>query len=64
MNNPLRGALVGYGFIMEKGHGAAYRQRLQGGWSGGAGRGEPDVQIVAVADVSEARRRLDRKSVV
>lgn len=57
MNKPLRGALVGYGFIMEKGHGAAYRQRLQGGWNG-SGRGEPDVRIVAVADVSEARRRL------
>lgn len=57
MNKPLRGALVGYGFIMEKGHGAAYRQRLQGGWNE-SGRGEPDVRIVAVADVSEARRRL------
>jgi len=57
MNKPLRGALVGYGFIMERGHGAAYRQRLQGGWNG-SGRGEPDVRIVAVADVSEARRRL------
>jgi len=59
MNKPLRGALVGYGFIMEKGHGAAYRQRLQGGSAWNAdGRREPDVQIVAVADINQARRRL------
>jgi predicted dehydrogenase len=48
---PLRGAIVGYGFIMEKGHVAAYRDRLA------AARG-PDVEIVAVADVSERRREL------
>jgi predicted dehydrogenase len=45
----LRGALVGYGFIMERGHAAAYQQR--GGASG-------DVEIVAIADVSEARRAV------
>src|SRR5215471_4752626 len=48
----LRGAIVGYGFIMERGHAAGYRQR-----AGGDG----DVEIVAVADVSEARRELARK---
>jgi predicted dehydrogenase len=48
----LRGAIVGYGFIMERGHAAGYQQR-------GAGGG--DVEIVAVADVSEARRELARK---
>jgi predicted dehydrogenase len=48
----LRGAIVGYGFIMERGHAAGYRQR--GGSSG-------DVEIVAVADVSEARRELARR---
>jgi len=35
----LRGAVVGYGFIMDKGHAAGYRQRA-------------DVEIVAIADVS------------
>jgi predicted dehydrogenase len=45
----LRGGLVGYGFIMERGHAAGYRER--------AG----DVEIVAVADVSEARRELARR---
>ena len=48
---PLRGAIVGYGFIMEKGHVAAYRERARA--ADGA-----DVQIVAVADVSERRREL------
>jgi predicted dehydrogenase len=43
----LRGALIGYGFIMEKGHAAGYRQRAQD--SG-------DVEIVAIADVSPERR--------
>ena len=41
----LRGAIVGYGFIMERGHAAGYLQR-------------DDVEIVAVADLSEARRAL------
>lgn len=45
---PLRGALVGFGFIMENGHAAAYRQRaLMKG----------DVQIVAIADICAARRQ-------
>src|SRR5579862_3775183 len=48
----LRGALVGYGFIMERGHAAGYRARA---------RGVGDVEIVAVADVSEARRELARR---
>jgi predicted dehydrogenase len=47
-----RGGLVGYGFIMERGHAAGYRERALG-----AG----DVEIVAVADVSEERRELARE---
>jgi predicted dehydrogenase len=39
----LRGAVVGYGFIMDKGHAAAYRQR-------------PDVEIAAIADIAADRR--------
>jgi predicted dehydrogenase len=39
----LRGAIVGYGFIMAKGHASAYRER-------------GDVEIVAIADVSADRR--------
>src|SRR6476659_6345963 len=38
-----RGAVVGYGFIMDKGHAAGYRQRA-------------DVDIVAIADISADRR--------
>jgi predicted dehydrogenase len=48
----LRGALVGYGFIMERGHAAGYRERASA--SG-------DVEIVAIADVSEERRELARR---
>jgi predicted dehydrogenase len=44
----LRGALIGYGFIMEKGHAAGYQQRA----AGGAG----DVEIVAISDISPDRR--------
>ena len=55
MKKPLRGALIGYGFIMEKGHVAAYRERASEARA--AGR-DVDVRIVAVADVSEQRRRL------
>jgi predicted dehydrogenase len=51
----LRGAIVGYGFIMERGHAAAYRQRAQ------AAQADADVEIVAVADVSPARRELAQK---
>jgi predicted dehydrogenase len=47
----LRGGLVGYGFIMERGHAAGYRERTQDGG---------DVEIVAIADVSEERRELAR----
>jgi predicted dehydrogenase len=50
-NTPLRAALIGYGFIMEKGHAAAYLHRAQG---------PRDVQIVAVADRSEERRAVAR----
>src|SRR3954447_14321939 len=39
----LRGAIVGYGFIMAKGHASAYHER-------------GDVEIVAIADVSADRR--------
>src|SRR3954465_866048 len=63
MQTTLRGAIVGYGFIMEKGHVAAYRARSGGGTSPSLSMndGDPrDVRIVAVADVSEARRRLAR----
>ncbi len=42
-NRPLKGALIGYGFIQSKGHVPAYLQRK-------------DVEIVAVADLCEARR--------
>jgi predicted dehydrogenase len=47
----LRGALIGFGFIMEQGHAAAYRRRR-------TTRG--DVDIVAIADISEARRAAAR----
>jgi len=43
----LRGAIVGYGFIMQEGHAAGYRQRA-------------DVDIVAIADVAEERRAAAR----
>ncbi len=49
MKPPLRGAIIGYGFIMEKGHAAGYAQRAREG---------RDVEIVAVADVSEKRRAV------
>jgi predicted dehydrogenase len=47
----LRGGLVGYGFIMERGHAAGYRERLRA-------PGRQDVEIVAIADVSAERRAL------
>ncbi len=46
-SRPLRGALVGYGFISSKGHIPAYLQRSAE---------QKDVEIVAVADLCEARR--------
>lgn len=55
MKKPLRGALIGYGFIMEKGHVAAYRERSSEARAPGR---DADVRIVAVADVSEQRRQL------
>jgi predicted dehydrogenase len=56
ITSTLRGAIVGYGFIMEKGHAAAYRQRLAP--SLGGGRASGSVHIQAIADVSESRRQL------
>ncbi|HUP58270.1 MAG TPA: Gfo/Idh/MocA family oxidoreductase [Bdellovibrionota bacterium] len=47
MSKTLRGALIGYGFISGKGHIPAYLERANS---------KGDVQIVAVADVCEARR--------
>src|SRR5262249_5953845 len=41
----LRGALIGYGFILGKGHVPAYLERK-------------DVELVAVADVCDERRQL------
>jgi predicted dehydrogenase len=55
MKPPLRGAIIGYGFIMEKGHAAGYAKRAQAETDGGR-----DVQIVAVADLSEKRRAMAR----
>ena len=43
----LRGALIGFGFIMERGHAEAYRRRAET-------RG--DVDILAIADICAARR--------
>jgi len=69
MKTPLRGAIVGFGFIMEKGHAAAYQQRFghadsHGDVSSGAAAssaGARDVTIVAVADISPRRRELAQK---
>src|SRR3954449_2155132 len=44
----LRGGLVGYGFIMESGHAAGYRQRAPSG----------AVEIAAIADPSPERRAV------
>src|SRR5579871_4601436 len=49
MSRPLQGALIGFGFIAEKGHVPAYLA------AGG------DFAIVAVADVCAARREKARK---
>lgn len=48
MTKKLRGAVIGYGFISGKGHIPAYLKRAQGT--------QQDVEIVAVADICEARR--------
>ncbi len=58
MKQSLRGAIIGYGFITEKGHAAGYRQRATAAGQTGNGAGAGDVEIVAVADVSPARRAL------
>src|SRR5947208_10588371 len=41
----LRGAAIGYGFIMEEGHAAGYRLRT-------------DVDLVAIADIAPERREV------
>jgi predicted dehydrogenase len=58
MKKPLRGAIVGYGFIMEKGHITAYGERAERARAEGR---VPDVDIVAVADVCRERRDLAAK---
>jgi len=58
MKKTLRGAAIGYGFIMEKGHVAAYGERAE--VARAAGRA-PDVEIVAIADVCRERRDLAAK---
>ncbi len=50
MARALHGALIGFGFIGERGHLPAYRQT-----------GAHDLRIVAVADLCEARRQLARR---
>lgn len=47
MSGKLRGAVIGYGFISGKGHIPAYLARMQA---------KNDVEIVAIADISEGRR--------
>ncbi len=51
--SPLRGALVGFGFIADGGHLPAYRSFESAG-----NAGAPDFDIVAVADGCPARRAL------
>jgi predicted dehydrogenase len=51
---PLRGAVIGYGFIAEKGHVPAYLERT---------KVKGDIEIVAIADSCEARRDLARQAV-
>ena len=45
----LKGAVIGYGFISGKGHVPAYLQRA---------KDQNDVEILAIADICEARRRI------
>src|SRR6059058_1853087 len=49
LKTPLKGAVIGYGFISGKGHIPAYLQRAQE---------QGDVEIVAIADICAARREL------
>jgi len=56
VSNKLRGAVIGYGFIAGKGHIPAYLERAR------ARGAECDVEIVALADICEARRDLARQA--
>src|SRR5450432_1195782 len=47
----LRGGIVGYGFIMEKGHAAGYKRRAED---------LQDVDVSAIADISPERRTVAR----
>ena len=49
---PLKGAVIGYGFISSKGHVPAYLHRY---------RRKGDVEIIAVADICSARRTQARR---
>lgn len=49
----LRGAVIGYGFIAAQGHVPAYLERA---------RNTGDVEIIAVADICEARRKKVREA--
>jgi predicted dehydrogenase len=49
----LRGAVIGYGFISGKGHIPAYLERA---------KQQKDVEIVAIADICEARRNRAQES--
>jgi predicted dehydrogenase len=53
MAKKLRGAVIGYGFISGKGHIPAYLQRAQN---------QDDVEIIAVADICQARRALAQEA--
>jgi predicted dehydrogenase len=50
---PLRGAVIGYGFISSQGHVPGYLR---------SARDRGDVEIVAVADICEARRSLAQQA--
>jgi len=54
VNRPRRGALIGYGFIAENGHIPAYLERS---------RDPGDFEIVAVADLTQARREAASRSI-
>jgi predicted dehydrogenase len=53
ISKPLKGAVIGYGFISGKGHIPAYLERAQR---------EKDVEIIAVADLCESRRSRAQES--
>lgn len=50
---PLRGAIIGFGFISGKGHWPAYLERA---------KSKGDVEIIAVADISGPRREIAQKA--